>query len=220
MFTDRNQAGRLLADRLAHLEGADVVVLALPRGGVPVAAQVAAALAAPLDLMLVRKVGLSGHEELALGAIAGPDGAEFVINPEVAASSGLSAAEIARLAEAVRPELRRRRAAYLGTRPPVALAGKTVILVDDGIATGATMRAALQALRRAGPKRVVLAVPVAPPETLAALRAMVDELVCLETPYAFAAVGAHYASFPQVSDAEVLSLLRRGSGAPDPVPTA
>lgn len=215
MFTDRDQAGRMLAARLMHLKGPNVVVLALPRGGVPVAAQVATALAAPLDLMLVRKVGLPGHTELALGAIAGPDGAEFVLNPEVAASSGLSDAAIARLAEAARPELLRRRAAYTGARPALALAGKTVILVDDGIATGATMRAALQALRHAGPKQVVLAVPVAPPDTLAALGTMVDELICLEMPYAFAAVGAHYASFPQVSDAEVLALLRRGSGAAD-----
>lgn len=205
----------MLAARLAHLKGPDVVVLALPRGGVPVAAEVATALGAPLDLMLVRKVGLPGHEELALGAIAGPEGAEWVVNHEVAARSGLTAPEIVVLADRQRTELRRRRAAYLGDRPPVPLAGKTVILVDDGIATGATMRAALQALRRAGPRRIVLAVPVAPPDTLADLQGAADELVCLQSPALFLAVGAHYASFPQVSDAEVLALLHRDA-PPDP----
>ncbi|HEX9859061.1 MAG TPA: phosphoribosyltransferase family protein [Paracoccaceae bacterium] len=209
MLADRIQAGRLLAARLAHLKGPDVVVLALPRGGVPVAAEVATALGAPLDLMLVRKVGLPGHEELALGAIAGPDGAEWVVNPEVAARSGLTAPEIVVLADRQRTELRRRRAAYLGDRPPVPLTGKTVILVDDGIATGATMRAALQALRRARPRRIVLAVPVAPPDTLADLQGETDELICLESPALFVAVGVHYARFPQVSDAEVLALLHR-----------
>lgn len=209
MFTDRIQAGRMLASRLTHLRGADLVVLALPRGGVPVAAQVAEALSAPLDLLLVRKVGLPGHEELALGAIAGSAGAQWAVNPEVAAMSGLSSAKITQLAEHERAELRRRHAAYLGDRAPVPLAGKTVILIDDGIATGATMRAAIQSLRLAGPRKIVLAIPVAPPEALAELRALVDELICLEAPYGFSAVGGHYRSFPQVSDAEVLALLRR-----------
>ena len=209
MFTDRIQAGRMLASRLTHLRGADLVVLALPRGGVPVAAQVAEALSAPLDLLVVRKVGLPGHEELALGAIAGSAGAQWAVNPEVAAMSGLSSAEITQLAEHERAELRRRHTAYLGDRAPVPLAGKTVILIDDGIATGATMRAAIQSLRLAGPRKIVLAIPVAPPEALAELRALVDELICLEAPYGFSAVGGHYRSFPQVSDAEVLALLRR-----------
>lgn len=207
MFTDRIQAGQLLADRLAQLNLGDVVVLALPRGGVPVAAQVAKRLGAPLDLMLVRKVGLPGHEELALGAIAGPDGADWVVNPDVADASGLSDHEMAMLAERQKPELRRRCARYLGGRPPIPLAGKTAILVDDGIATGATVRAALTALRRAGPNRIILAVPVAAPDVIAALRSEVDQLICLEAPRGFYAVGAHYAAFPQVSDEEVISFL-------------
>lgn len=207
MFTDRIQAGQLLADRLAQLNLDNVVVLALPRGGVPVAAQVANRLGAPLDLMLVRKVGLPGQEELALGAIAGPDGADWVINRDIAAASGLRDSDIVLLAEKQKPELRRRYARYLGARPPIPLSGKTVILVDDGIATGATVRAALTAIRRATPGQIILAVPVAAPDVIAALQSEVDQLICLEAPPRFYAVGAHYAAFPQVSDEEVISFL-------------
>lgn len=207
MFTDRIQAGQLLADQLSQSNLENVVVLALPRGGVPVAAQVAKRLGAPLDLILVRKAGLPGHEELALGAIAGPDGADWVVNPDVADASGLSDREMAMLAERQKPELRRRYARYLGGRPPIPLAGKTAILVDDGIATGATVRAALTALRRAAPNRIILAVPVAAPDVIAALRSAVDQLICLEAPRGFYEVGAHYAAFSQVSDEEVISFL-------------
>lgn len=207
MFRNRAEAGRLLAERLSHYRGKDVVVLALPRGGVPVAAEIARALDAPLDLMLVRKVGAPGQPELALAAIAGPEGEELVINSEIAEATGLDAAAIGRLADAERPELARRRANYLAGRSPVPLAGRTAILVDDGIATGATVRAALRALRRATPAGIVLAVPVAPTEALAALRAEVDAIICVETQLYLGSVGAYYASFPQVSDAEVIEML-------------
>lgn len=207
MFRNREEAGRLLAARLSHYRGKDVVVLALPRGGVPVAAEIARALDAPLDLMLVRKVGAPGQPELALAAIAGPEGEELVVNSDIAAATGLDAAAIDRLADVERPELARRRAKYLAGRPPVPLAGKTAILVDDGIATGATVRAALRALRRAAPAAIVLAVPVAPAETLAVLRAEVEAIVCVETQLYLGSVGAYYASFPQVSDAEVIEML-------------
>lgn len=214
MFENRAEAGKMLARRLAHYRNANAVVLALPRGGVPVAAEIASALNAPLDLMLVRKVGLPGQPELALAAIAGVNGEELVVNDEVAAASGLGAAEISRLADSERPELARRRAAYLAGRAAVPLAARTVILVDDGIATGATARAALRALRRAAPGRVILAVPVAPPDALADLRADADEILCLETGGNLGSVGAYYAQFPQVSDAEVIAYL---AAAPTPV---
>ncbi|MDP1669614.1 phosphoribosyltransferase [Phaeovulum sp.] len=207
MFRNRAEAGRMLAERLLQYRGKDVVVLALPRGGVPVAAEIARVLDAPLDLMLVRKVGAPGQPELALAAIAGPDGEELVVNPEVAEATGLDAAAIRHLADAERPELARRRAKYLAGRPPVPLAGRTAILVDDGIATGATVRAALRALRRAAPAGIVLAVPVAPAETLAGLRTEVDAIICVETQLLLGSVGAYYASFPQVSDAEVIEML-------------
>jgi putative phosphoribosyl transferase len=207
VFTDRNAAGRQLAERLTQHRGA--VVIALPRGGVPVAAEIARMLDAPLDLMLVRKVGLPGQEELALGAIAGVDGEEWVANPPVVAASGLDAAAIRRLADREREELRRRRALYLGDRAPLPLAGRTVILVDDGIATGSTIRAAIQALRRAKPGRIVVAIPVAPVDAVTDLRELADEVLCLAIPQPFFAVGAHYVQFPQVSDTEVLTLLRR-----------
>ncbi|MBW6505128.1 MAG: phosphoribosyltransferase [Rhodobacteraceae bacterium] len=207
MFQNRAEAGKMLARRLLHHRNANPVVLALPRGGVPVGAEIASALNAPLDLMLVRKVGLPGQPELALAAIAGPNGEELVVNDEVAAASGLGAAEIERLAELERPELARRKAAYMAGRAPVSLAARTVILTDDGIATGATVRAALRALRRAAPGRIILAVPVAPADVLASLRPEADETVCLESRGFLGSVGAHYAHFPQVHDGEVIACL-------------
>lgn len=207
MFVDRDEAGRELARHLTGLRNHAPVVLALPRGGVPVAARIAEALNAPLDLMLVRKIGVPGHRELAVGAIAGSDGRTMVTNPDVAAAARLDEREIEKLADAERAELRRRRALYLKGRPPFDLAGKTVILVDDGIATGATAKAALLAIRRAGPKRIVLAVPVASAQAIAALRPLADEIICLAIPPMFYAVGAHYSTFPQVEDAEVIDIL-------------
>ena len=207
MFASRDEAGRELARHLLKMRDQAPVVLALPRGGVPVAARVAEALNAPLDLMLVRKIGVPGHRELAVGAIAGADGQTMVTNPAVAAMEGLNERDIDQLADAERAELRRRQALYLNGRAPVALAGRTVILVDDGIATGATAKAALLAIRKAAPKRVVLAVPVASDDAVADLRPFADDIICLEIPPMFYAVGAHYRDFPQIDDTEVIETL-------------
>lgn len=207
MFADRDEAGCELARHLIVLRDQAPVVLALPRGGVPVAARIAEALNAPLDLMLVRKIGVPGHHELAVGAISGPDGQTMVTNPDVALMARLDARDLEQLAEAERAELRRRHALYLKDRAPIDLAGKTVILVDDGIATGATAKAALLAIRKAAPKRIVLAVPVASTEAVAALQPLADDIICLAIPPMFRAVGAHYRNFPQVEDAEVIDIL-------------
>lgn len=211
-FDNRKEAGLKLAGRLGHLRDQNVVVLALPRGGVPVAAEVARSLDAPLDLILVRKVGLPSQPELALGAIAGDDGGSFVMNPEVAAVSGLDAGAISNLAEAERAELRRRKALYLAHYPHVPLGGRVVVLVDDGLATGATMVAAIQAVRKAAPARVVVAVPVASTETIGRIRPLVDDLVSLQPLSPFGAVGMSYRDFPQVSDDEVVTLLASARG--------
>jgi putative phosphoribosyl transferase len=207
MFANRDEAGRELARHLIALRDQAPVVLALPRGGVPVAARVAEALNAPLDVMLVRKIGVPGHRELAVGAIAGADGQTMVTNPDVAATAGLDARDIDQLADAERSELRRRQALYLKGRAPIDLADRTVILVDDGIATGATAKAALLEIRRALPRRIVLAVTVASTEAVAALRPLADEIICLSIPQMFYAVGVHYREFPQVEDAEVITIL-------------
>lgn len=209
MYQDRTEAGDSLATRLEGWRGADVVVLALPRGGVPVAAPVAFALGLPLGLMLVRKVGLPGQPELAVAAIAGQEGETLVINEEVAAFAGLTREEIARLAIPERAELARRREAYAA--PGLALKGRTVIVVDDGLATGTTMRAAARALRAQGAARVIVAVPVASADALAHVEPEVDEIICPLVPRDFYAVGAHYRDFPQVSDSEVIALLHPGN---------
>lgn len=209
-FADRADAARRLADRLQQMRLAPpVVVLALPRGGVPIAVGIAAALGAALDVLPVRKIGLAWQPELAVAALVDGDPPELVIDHEVQRASGLSRAEIDAAAQREAAELARRRERYLGGRAPIALAGATAIVVDDGIATGTTMRAALQALRRRHPARLVLAVPVAPADTLARLRGEVDDIVCLATPEPFRAVGLHYADFHQVSDEEVLAALGR-----------
>ena len=201
MFTDRAEAGNELAERIAAMQLADPVVLALPRGGVPVAVPVAARLGAPLDLILVRKIGVPGHEELAAGALV--EGAEPVFNPDVLRMTGRTEADLARMVERKRAEIAARRSLYLAGRAPVPLAGRTAVVIDDGIATGASMRAALKGLAQREPARIVLAVPVAPRDALEALRALVDDIVCLEMPDFFYAVGAHYREFGQVSDDEV-----------------
>jgi putative phosphoribosyl transferase len=208
MFSDREQAGELLAERVAELSLPDPLVLALPRGGVPVAVPVARRLGAPLDLALVRKIGAPGSPELAAGAImVGAGVEEIVYNDEVLAMAGLRREELSDAVAQRRAELDERRRRYLGGRDPEPVAGRSVIVVDDGIATGATMRAALQGLRRQQPGRLVLAVPVAPPDTLARLRSLVDDLVCLDAPTPFWAVGQHYRDFAQVSDDDVVSAL-------------
>ncbi len=207
MFANRAEAGLELAERLTDMLQGPAVVLALPRGGVPVAAEIARRHALPLDLMFVRKVGLPAHRELAVAAIAGAEGTELVVNEEVAAKAGLDRPAILRLAEPERAELRRRRKVYLGDRQPVPLAGNTVILVDDGIATGATTRAAIAATRQAGAGKIILAVPVAPSDILRQLDQHVDQILCLQSPHPFYAVGAHYRQFPQVGDDEVTETL-------------
>ncbi len=207
VLSNREEAGRLLAERLGAYRDRAPLVLALPRGGVPVAAEIARALHAPLDLLFVRKVGVPWQPELAYAALVDGNPPELVINEEVARYEPL---EDSVLAEAVRDEtaeIERRRRIYMAGREPLEVAGRCVILVDDGLATGTTARAALQALRRRRPSRLVLAVPVAPADTLSALRPLVDELVCLATPEPFRAIGLHYDDFHQLDDEEVLELL-------------
>jgi predicted phosphoribosyltransferase len=216
-FRDRREAGRLLAARLAPYRGRpDVLVLALPRGGVPVGYEVARALGAPLDVFLVRKLGVPGHEELAMGAVA--SGGVQVLNADVLAGLGLSDRVVAAVAARELQELERRERLYRGARPPRDVQGRTVILVDDGLATGATMRAAIHALRRRGAARIVVAVPVAPLQTCAELRAEADEVVCLVTPEPFLAVGLWYDDFTQTSDDEVRALLADSAGEQAVVP--
>jgi putative phosphoribosyl transferase len=207
-FRNRREAGCRLAAELADI-GPDPLVLALPRGGVPVAAEVARALGAPLDVFLVRKLGVPGHEELAMGAIA--SGGSRVLNDTILRDLGLGARDIAAAEAREARELARREAIYRGSRPFPDLRGRTVIVVDDGLATGATMRAAVTALRQLGPGAIVVAVPVAPPDTLALLRREADDVVCVLSPEPFGGVGRWYESFPQMSDAEVQALLERAS---------
>lgn len=206
-FPDRRAAGRALAERLAPLAGPETVVLALPRGGLPVADEVARALGAPLDIVLVRKIGMPGNPELALGAIAGPGGETMVLNQELVRLCGIDGATITAQAAPQRAELERRRKLWGGRLAPGALRGKTVVLVDDGIATGATMRAALAAVRADQPARVVVATPVAPPEVVSLMAGLADQVVCLHSPRDFQAVGLHYARFPQLEDDEVRRIL-------------
>lgn len=208
MIENRQVAGRKLADRLARYKERDPVVLALPRGGVPVAYEVAKALEAPLDLVLVRKIGAPGQPELAVGAVADGPRPETAVNREVLGALGLSDDFIAEESQRQLREIERRRQRYLGDRPPVSVAGKTAIVVDDGIATGATTRVALRSVRRGEPARLILAVPVAPADTVEALKAEADEIVCLETPEPFFAISLHYGDFHQLDDDEVAAIMQ------------
>jgi putative phosphoribosyl transferase len=208
IFEDRQDAGRRLAALLSDYTGQrDVIVLALPRGGVPVAYPVAEALRVPLDIFLVRKLGVPGHEEMAMGAIA--TGGTRVLNMEVVRHLRIPPEMIDMVAESELRELRRREQAYRGNTPPPDLYGKTVILVDDGLATGASMRAAVIALRQHGPRRVVVAVPVAAEQTCDEFQSDVDQIVCAATPEPFHAVGLWYRDFSQTTDDEVKELLSR-----------
>jgi putative phosphoribosyl transferase len=204
IFTDRADAGRRLAERLKARSYDAPIVLALPRGGVPVGFEIAKALAAPLDVLLVRKIGAPGHEEFALGAVVEGDRPIVVVNEQMPADY---AAYVEREAARQIEEIARRRTLYRGGRPLVRIAGRTVIVVDDGVATGATFRAALKALRRMHAEKVVAAIPVAPAESLAAIVAQADEVECLATPENFHAVGQYYGVFDQTSDEEVVRLL-------------
>ena len=205
-FQDRIEGGRELAARLAGRPGlADPIVLGLPRGGVPVAAQVAIALDAPLDVFVVRKLGVPGQPELAMGAIA--SGGVRVLNSAAVQHLDISAAAIEEVAGRELTELARREREYRGDRPAVEFAGRTVVLVDDGLATGATMRAAVEAVRAKGPGRIVVAVPVGAPDTCQTVDEIADEVVCLHAPDSFGAVGAYYTDFGQTTDDEVRRLL-------------
>jgi len=208
-FVDRADAGRQLARALARFASLDPLVLALPRGGVPVAFEVAQALHAPMDLILVRKIGAPGHEEFGIGAVVDGGDPQVVLNEDMVAAARIPASYIKAETERQLLELERRRRVYLGDRRPEPTQGRNVIVVDDGIATGGTIRAALKALRRTGARRTILAVPVASPEALDRLRPEVDEIVCLSTPTPFFAVGLHYRDFGQTSDAEVTGLMKR-----------
>jgi predicted phosphoribosyltransferase len=208
-FRDRRHAGRDLAQRLAGFKGrADVVVLALPRGGVPVAYEVARALGAPLDVFLVRKLGLPGHPELAMGAIA--SGGTRVINDDVVTHLRVPPDVIDAVAIKEQAELERRERAYRDARPPLDVANRVVILVDDGLATGSSMKAAVAALRAQHPARIVVAVPVGAPQTCAEFTTMADDIVCAQTPRHFSAVGQWYEDFSQTTDQEVHDLLSEG----------
>jgi putative phosphoribosyl transferase len=208
LFRDRRDAGRKLAHELrSYASVPNLLVLALPRGGVPVAFEVAQALDSPLDVFLVRKLGVPGHEEYAMGAIA--SGGIMVLNQEAVRMIGATPQVIESVAAQERRELERREASYRGDRPRPEVGGATVILVDDGLATGSTMRAAAEALRKEGPAKLIVAVPVAAPETCDAFRDEVDDIVCAVTPERFHAVGAWYADFSQTSDQEVHDLLQR-----------
>jgi predicted phosphoribosyltransferase len=208
IFRDRIEAGKRLAEDLAdYADRPDVLVLALPRGGVPVAFEVAQALHAPLDIFLVRKLGVPGHEELAMGAIA--TGGVRVLNEDVIRGLRIPTEVIDAVSAQELRELERREHAYRGDRPPPDVKGKTVILVDDGLATGSTMRAAVAALRQQGPARIVVAVPVSAPQTCDEYRMGADEIVCAVTPEPFHAVGLWYRDFSQTTDEEVRELLNR-----------
>lgn len=207
-FRDRAEAGRVLAERLDEYGGReDVVVLALPRGGVPVGFEVARELGVPLDVFLVRKLGVPGREELAFGAIA--SGGATVLNDEVVSSLAIDRDTVEAVARREQTELERREEAYRGARPPPDVAGKVVLLVDDGLATGASMRAAVKALRQIGPERVVVAVPAAARQTCESFRPEVDDIVCAMTPEPFLAVGMWYEDFSETSDDDVRALLDR-----------
>ena len=211
MLADRREAGRQLGEGLARYRDRHPVVLAIPRGGVVVGYEIARALGAPLDVMVARKIGAPDQPEFGIGAIA-PGGVE-ILDADSVRLAGATRADLDRISARERAELDRRLRRYRGERPLPDLRGKTAIVVDDGIATGVTMRASLSAIRALAPERIVLAVGVAPPETLEALRGEVDDVVCLVTPSSFYAVGLHFGEFPQVSDDEVVELLRLASTA-------
>lgn len=216
-FRDRAEAGRALAEAVAslisrHPEMTDPVVLALPRGGVPVALETARRLKAPLDLVMVRKLGVPDQPELAAGAVVDGDDPQTVFNREIMAVTGLTEADLAPIRERELAEIERRRGAWLSGRAPVPIEGRDAIVVDDGIATGATTRAALKGLRRKRPRSLTLAVPLAPADTVERLRGEVDHLVCLVTPEPFRAIGLHYGRFDQLRDEDVTRLMAEAAG--------
>jgi putative phosphoribosyl transferase len=210
-FANRSEAGRALAERLAAMSLADPVVLALPRGGVPVGFEIARQLNAPLDLLLVRKIGVPWQPELAVAAVMDGEAPVIAVEPRVQAEAGVERSYIEQRAAQELKEIERRRSLYLAGRAPVPVTGRTAIVVDDGIATGTTARAALRGLRQRAPARLVLAVPVAPPETIDALRFEVDDVVCLAQPEFFGAIGRFYGDFHQLDDDEVIAWLAKAA---------
>jgi len=214
-FRNRSDAGRKLAARLATYKDKQPVILALPRGGAPVAAEVAAALQAPLDLILVRKIGVPLQPELAMGAVVDGDSPIIVRNEDVIRLAGVNESEFQAVCDDELAEIERRRRRYIGDRPRLDVKGRVAIVIDDGVATGATTRAALQAIRSRQPRKLVLAVPVAPTDALASMREEADEVVCLEDHEIFGAIGYFYDDFRQTTDQEVIDILARfpaGSG--------
>jgi len=209
MFADRSDAGRKLGRLLARFRDTKPVVLALPRGGVEVAVEIAAALDAALDVILVRKIGVPGQPELAMGAVVDGGSPTIVRNEDILRVAGIGETSFDAVCRRELDEIERRRRVYVGGRRPTDVAGRVVIVVDDGIATGATVRAALQATRRRGPAKLVLAVPVAATDALERLRADTDDVVCLEANDRLGSVGAYYADFRQLTDADVIALLAR-----------
>lgn len=208
MFSSRTDAGRQLAARLSGLASENPIVYALPRGGVPVAVEVARALRAPLDLLIVRKIGAPGYPELALGAVTDGDEPHLVLNDDVYAATGRDADGLERARQRELAEIERRRKRYLGDRPPLDPFGQTAIVIDDGLATGATARAALAELRRQDAARIVLAVPVAPAQTVSDMRSEADDVVVVNAPTTFWAIGQFYSDFHQLTDDETVSILR------------
>jgi len=208
-FENRSEAGRKLARALSSYKNQHPVILALPRGGVPVAAEVAAALNAPLDLIVVRKIGVPFQPELAMGAVVDGGAPIIVRNEDVIQSAGIDEMEFKVVCDGELAEIERRRQRYLGGRECVNVTGRTAIVIDDGIATGATTRAALRATRMRNPKKLILAVPVAPSESIVTMREEADEVVCLEDHEFFGAIGLYYRDFRQVSDEEVIQTLKR-----------
>lgn len=216
-FANRSDAGHRLAARLARYRDRHPIVLAMPRGGVPVAAEVAAALDAPLDLVLVRKIGVPRQPELAMGAVVNGGSPIVVRNEDIIRAAGVTDTEFDAVCESEKAEIERRRWAYLREREPIEVADRCVIVVDDGIATGATTRAALRGVRQRKPREIVLAVPVAPTDTIEALEGEADTIVCLESYLDFGAIGFFYEDFSQVTDREVIEILSRFRAREDKV---
>lgn len=214
MFADRRDAGRLLAELVAELNLTDPVVYALPRGGVPVALEVARRLHAPLDLILVRKLGAPGFPEVAMGAVVDGEDAQMIVNEDVFVETGVDAAGLGRSRHRELAEIERRRAVYLGDRPRSNPDGRIVVVVDDGLATGATAKAALAAVKRAGAARIVLAVPVAPADALEEMRGLADDVVVVQASEQFWAIGQFYVDFHQLSDEETVTLLKEAWAGP------
>lgn len=211
LFRDRKEAGQLLGEQLLLHEPDNPIILALPRGGVPVALEVARILKAPLDLVFVRKIGIPGQSELAAGAVVEGNPPSIILNRDIIEATGISQEYIEMEAEKKLQEIARRRTVYLQNRLPVDVRDRSVILVDDGIATGATVRAALKVLRDQEPSRLILATPLAAPDTLAKLESDVDEIVCLHTPFPFIAIGAHYRQFEQLEDHQVVEMMKEAN---------